>query len=74
MHCTTVIEDDSKLHQPKDTMTSGGLNGLDKMQKEAQVHCTTVTEDDSKLHQPKDTMTSGGLNGLDKMQKEAQVT
>ena len=43
-------------------------NGLDKLQKEAQMHCTIVIEDDFKLHQPKDTKTSRGLNGLDKMQ------
>ena len=56
----TVIEDDSKLHQPKDTMPSGDLNGLD-------VHYATVIEEDPKLQQPKDTMTFGGL-------KKVQVT
>ena len=58
-NCTTVIDDD-KLHQPKGTMTSGGLNRWD-------VHYVTDTKDDPMLHQPKDTMTLGDL-------KKAQVT
>ena len=67
VHYTTVIEDDSKLHQSKNTTKSEGHNGLDKMQKEAQMHYATVIEDDSKLHQLKVKMMFGGL-------KKAQVT
>ena len=58
-NCTTVIVD-GKLHQPKDTMRSGGINEWD-------VHYATDTKEDPKLHRPKDTMTLGDL-------KEAQVT
>ena len=58
-NCTTGI-DDGKLHQPKDTKSSEGLNEWD-------VHHATDTKDDPRLHPPKDTMALGDL-------KKAQVT